>query len=139
MIGTGGLSHSLPFPYWANPISDDDQFLVESWRQSRADWSSNEQRRRGIILGASPEINSTFDKAFLAALVAGEHTEFAERLSNSELVDIAGNGGNEIRSWLAMCTAADAARGEVLTYSAMPEWLTGMAVATFAPAERTVR
>lgn len=139
VIGTGGLSHSLPFPYWANPISDDDQFLVESWRQSRADWSSNEQRRRGIILGASPEINSTFDKAFLAALVAGEHTEFAERLSNSELVDIAGNGGNEIRSWLAMCTAADAARGEVLTYSAMPEWLTGMAVATFAPAERTAR
>ena len=138
-IGTGGLSHSLPFPYWADPISDDDRFLVESWRQGRADWTPNEQRRRGIILGASPEINSAFDNAFLAALVAGEHTEFAERLGNSELVDAAGNGGNEIRSWLAMRAAVDAAIGEVLTYSAMPEWLTGMAVAIFSPAEGTAR
>ena len=133
VIGTGGLSHTLPFPDWAAPESDDDRFLVESWRDGRADWSVNEQRRRRIILGAPPVINSDFDEEFLAILVAGEHAGLAQRLGNEELVAAAGNGGNEIRSWLAMRATIDAAVGDVLAYSAMPEWLTGMAVATFTP------
>lgn len=135
VIGTGGLSHTLPFPDWAAPESDDDRFLVESWRDGRADWSTKEQRRRRIILSATPAVNSDFDEEFLAALVAGEHAGFARRLSNRDLVCAAGNGGNEIRSWLAMCAATGATAGAVLAYSAMPEWLTGMAVATFVPAE----
>ena len=134
VIGTGGLSHALPFPDWAVPQSDDDRFLVESWRDGRADWSVNEQRRRQIILGAPAVINSDFDEEFLAVLVAGEHVDLAQRLANPELVAAAGNGGNEIRSWLAMRAAIGAAVGEVLAYCAMPEWLTGMAVATFTPA-----
>lgn len=134
VIGTGGLSHALPFPDWASPESDDDRFLVESWRHGRADWVSNEQRRRRIILRTPPAINSEFDGEFLTAVAAGEHEALAGRLGNRDLVAAAGNGGNEIRAWLAMCAATDSIAGEVLAYSAMPEWLTGMAVATFMPA-----
>ena len=133
VIGTGGLSHTLPFPDWAHPKTDDDQFLVESWRHGRADWSLNEPRRRRIILGSPAIINSRFDQSFLARLLAGEHEAFAQELDNRELVAAAGNGGNEIRAWLAMRAAMGPATGAVLSYSAMPEWLTGMAVAVFAP------
>ena len=133
VIGTGGLSHTLPFPDWSRPETDDDRFLVESWRQARTGWSTNESRRRRIILDSPAVINSGFDQAFLAGLVAGEHEMFAQRLDNRALVAAAGNGGNEIRAWLAMRAAVGPATGDVLSYSAMPEWLTGMAVAVFTP------
>ena len=135
VIGTGGLSHALPFPDWSAPASDDDRFLVDSWRHGRADWSTNEQRRRRIILNSPPVINTAFDESFLADVTVGEHEAFAGRLDNGELVAAAGNGGNEIRAWLAMCAAVASVEGEVLCYSAMPEWLTGMAVAAFIPAD----
>lgn len=134
MIGTGGLSHTLPFPDWSSPSTDDDRFLVESWRLARTDWSTNESRRRRIILDSPAVINSRFDRAFLASMVAGEHEAFARRLDNRALVAAAGNGGNEIRAWLAMRAAVGPATGDVLSYSAVPEWLTGMAVAVFTPA-----
>ena len=133
VIGTGGLSHTLPFPDWSDPRTDDDRFLVESWRRGRTDWSLNEPRRRRIILGSPAIINSRFDRSFLARLVAGEHHEFVQGLDNRELVAAAGNGGNEIRAWLAMRAAMGSATGDALYYSAMPEWLTGMAVAVFTP------
>ena len=133
IIGTGGLSHTLPFPKWSSPSTDDDRFLVESWRQARTGWSTNESRRRRIILDSPAVINSGFDQAFLDRLVAGEHEGFARQLDNRALVAAAGNGGNEIRAWLAMRAAVGSATGDVLSYSAMPEWLTGMAVAVFTP------
>lgn len=135
VIGTGGLSHALPFPDWAAPESDDDRFLVDSWRHGKADWAGNEERRRRIILSAPPAINTDFDAEFLNAVAAGEHAALAHRLGNRDLVAAAGNGGNEIRSWIAMCAAVGATAGEVLAYSPMPEWLTGMAVATVTPAD----
>ena len=133
VIGTGGLSHTLPFPDWSNPETDDDRFLVQSWQHGRTDWSANEQRRRRIILSSPAAINSSFDQAFLASLVAGQHETFAQQLDNQALVVAAGNGGNEIRAWLAMRAAVGSAAGDVLSYSAMPEWLTGVAVAAFTP------
>ena len=42
----------------------------------------------------------------------------------------------EIRSWLATAGALRHVPGAVLAYEEMPEWLTGMAVATFTPEER---
>ena len=135
VIGTGGLSHTLPFPDWSNPETDDDRFLVQSWQHGRTDWSANEQRRRRIILSSPAVINSNFDQAFLASLVGGEHEAFAEQLDNRALVAAAGNGGNEIRAWLAMRAAVASAENDLLSYSAIPEWLTGMAVAAFTPTE----
>ena len=133
IIGTGGLSHSLPFPDWRSPVSDDDEFLVDSWKNGRKDWSAYEQRRRQIIVNSPPEINADFDQEFLDALTSNGADEFVANLGDDDLVGVAGNGGNEIRAWLVACAAMGHFSGEVLAYSAMPEWLTGMAVATFEP------
>ena len=135
IIGTGGLSHSLPFPDWRSPGSDDDEFLVDSWKNGRGDWSAYEKRRREIIISAPPVVNPEFDRRLLDQLCAGQHRDFATQTADDDLVAVAGNGGNEVRAWLATCAAIGALAGEVLAYSEMPEWLTGMAVATFRPTQ----
>ena len=129
IIATGGLSHQLPFPDWRDPKSDDDRFLVDSWKEGRGRWSEYEVRRRSIVVNAPSQLNEDFDREFLALLESGELAQFPHQVSDARLVELAGNGGNEIRAWLIMAAALGHRPGRTLCYSPMPEWLTGMAVA----------
>lgn len=132
VIASGGLSHRLPWPDWSQTLSEDDRFLVEAWLHGRTQWKEFEVRRRQIIRAAKPDINPDFDRDFLAQM---EHGDLSEILtwSNEKLEDIAGNGSQEIRSWIAMTAAVGPGRGRTLTYEPIDEWLTGMAVAVFEP------
>ena len=129
VLGTGGLSHQIPFPDWRSPATDDDRFLATSFREGRGRWEEFEPRRRPIVVGAPARINTGFDEQFLAMLEAGDLASLPVRLGSKTVADIAGNGANEIRAWLAMTAALDHRPGRTLAYSPMPEWLTGMAVA----------
>jgi len=127
VIGSGGLSHQLPFPDWRSPVSDDDRYLVESWRFGRASWQDYETRRRQIVTSAPPELRESFDHEVLGLVERGE---LVQLLADVEpLAARGGNGANEIRNWIAMAAACGWAPGRTLCYSAMPEWLTGMGVA----------
>ena len=134
MIGSGGLSHHLPFPDWRNPMSANDRFLVDSWKFGRGNWEKYEEKRRAIIVNAPARLNEAFDRSFLDALCAGSTESWVRRhASNGEsgrddLTAVAGNGANEIRTWLVMHAAMGFTGGRVLAYSPMPEWLTGMGV-----------
>lgn len=128
IIGSGGLSHRLPFPDWRKPKSDNDDFLVDSWKNGRGDWERYEKRRRAIIVNAPPDLNVNFDRSFLGALESGSTLDWLEGISEEKLVETAGNGANEIRNWLVMHAAMDFAKGQTLAYSPMPDWLTGMGV-----------
>jgi 2,3-dihydroxyphenylpropionate 1,2-dioxygenase len=130
VIATGGLSHKLPFPDWRDPKSEDDAFLAGSFREGRGRWQEYETRRRSIVVGAPPVINEAFDEAFLESVEQGRVDEFPERMDDAALVKVAGNGAAEIRSWLIMAAALDHQPGQIVVYSPMPEWLTGMAVVT---------
>lgn len=132
IIASGGLSHRLPWPDWADALSDDDRFLVEAWLDGREQWKEFEVRRRQIIRAAKPDINPVFDEDFLAQLESGDLSRTLA-LSNGVVEDVAGNGAQEIRSWLAMA-AAVGGRGRTLAYAPVDEWLTGMAVAVVEPA-----
>lgn len=133
LIATGGLSHDIPFPDWRSPVTDDDQFLVDSWRDGRGDWKRFEERRRSIVVNHPPVINETFDRRFLELLRSNGLASFTTPQAERSLVREAGNGGNEIRAWLAMAAALNNCPGQILAYSPMPEWLTGMAVAVIDP------
>ncbi len=133
VIGSGGLSHRLPFPDWRNPQSEDDRFLVDSWRNGRGNWRRYEGRRRTLVLKTPPVINESFDQDFLRALGAGQLRRFAHELADADLQAQAGNGGNEVRTWLVMAAALGCRPAQVLNYAPVPEWLTGMAVALIAP------
>lgn len=133
IIATGGLSHALPFPDWRAPVGDDEEFLARSWSVGRNEGKEFEVRRREIIVAAPPRTNPAFDEDFLARLEAGSLAGFASAIAQDELVARAGNGGNEVRAWLMLAAAMGEHPGQVLAYSDMPEWLTGMAVAVIDP------
>lgn len=133
VIASGGLSHQLPFPDWRTPVSDDDEFLVDSWKNGRDRWKEYEPRRREIVTGVPARINEPFDRRFLSLLETGELHRMPQDLSDGQLVSEGGNGANEIRAWLIMAAVLGHARGRTLCYAPMPEWLTGMAVAEIRP------
>lgn len=133
VIASGGLSHQLPWPAdWRQPHGEDEEFLVEAWLNGRGDWERYDPRRREIITAAQPEIFTEFDREFLADLERG-HLESYAVLSTQDIAKAAGNGGQELRTWLTMAAALGFAPGRSLGYSPMPEWLTGMGVAVIQP------
>lgn len=74
----------------------------------------------------SGNINEEFDQDFLARLDEGDRTRLVDY--SVEEIDIAGNGAHEIRTWLVAAGAANTGF-DILAYEAVPEWLTGTAVA----------
>jgi 2,3-dihydroxyphenylpropionate 1,2-dioxygenase len=138
VIASGGLSHQLPWPAdWRDPRGDDEEFLVEAWLNGRGEWERYDKRRREIITAARPVIFEEFDEAFLADLEAGKLERYAT-YSSADVERAAGNGGQELRTWLTMASALGFAPGRRLAYSAMPEWLTGMGAAVIEPATERV-
>lgn len=107
--------------------------MVDAWLNGRGEWERYDKRRREIIVAAQPCIFEDFDAQFMADLEAGELEKYTQ-LSTPELEKIAGNGGQELRTWLVMAAALGFVPGTSLCYSPMPEWLTGMGSALFVPA-----
>jgi 2,3-dihydroxyphenylpropionate 1,2-dioxygenase len=115
VIGTGGLSHSPPsLEVDVYDLSDEDRAriisegMAEARNKIRPDWDAE-------VLAAM----STWDVDALIRLVESAHTR-------------AGAGANEVRTWVA---AGAAGGGQPVTpsvYEPVPEWITGMAVATSA-------
>jgi len=132
VIGSGGLSHRLPWPDWRAPEGDDEKFMVEAWLDGRGDWARYDARRREIIRAAPSVINPEFDESFLRLVEAGETARIGE-LGTDDLERIAGNGAQEIRTWLVMAAALGHAPGRRLAYEPISDWLTGMAVAVIEP------
>lgn len=133
VVASGGLSHQLPWPSdWTDPENEDEEFLVEAWLNGRGEWEKYDTRRREIIVAAQPTIFEEFDERFLADLEKGEMRRYAD-LTTEQILEVAGNGGQELRTWMTMISALGFAPGKALAYAAMPEWLTGMGVAVIEP------
>lgn len=133
VIASGGLSHELPWPSdWQAPENEDEEFLVDAWLNGRGEWERFDSRRREIITSAKPTIYPEFDRAFLDRLEAGNLSYYTD-VTTAHLGSAAGNGGQELRTWMVMAAALGFARGRSLSYVPMPEWLTGMGVAVIEP------
>lgn len=74
----------------------------------------------------SGDVNEAFDRDFLRRLDAGDPT--ALTAYRQEEIDRAGNGADEIRTWLVAAGAAGTGF-DTLAYEPVPAWLTGTAVA----------
>lgn len=73
------------------------------------------------------QINEDFDRDFLIRLESGDATRLTDY--DDAVLDAAGNGAHEIRTWLVAAGAAGpGAPFETLAYEPVPEWLTGTAV-----------
>jgi 2,3-dihydroxyphenylpropionate 1,2-dioxygenase len=126
VFASGGLSHTLPFwPKWFEDLSDDQREMVDALYEG-ADRDNYNERRGTIMQAAKPQINQEFDENFLRMLAERDYDELLS-YSSEELEELAGNGGQEIRSWLVATAAVDGAARK-LAYSPMHEWHTGMGV-----------
>jgi 2,3-dihydroxyphenylpropionate 1,2-dioxygenase len=115
VIGTGGLSHSPPsLEVDTYDLSDEDRARIiaegmsDARNKIRPDWDAE-------VLDAM----SGWDIASLVGLVDAAHAR-------------AGAGANEVRTWLAAGAAGGGRPITPLVYEPVPEWITGMAVATSA-------
>ncbi|BBX26983.1 3-carboxyethylcatechol 2,3-dioxygenase [Mycolicibacterium alvei] len=115
LIGTGGLSHSPPsLEVDTYDLSDEERAriiadgMAAARNKIRPDWDAE-------VLDAM----STWDLEALIRLVDNAHSR-------------AGAGANEVRTWLAAGAAGGGRPVTPLVYEPVPEWITGMAVATSA-------
>jgi hypothetical protein len=69
-------------------------------------------------------INPDWDHRVLDTIAEGRGEELAA-LTWEEIERDGGNGGQEIRNWIAVAAAVPGVKGEVLTYEPVKEWLTG--------------
>jgi protocatechuate 4,5-dioxygenase beta chain len=78
-------------------------------------------------------INSEFDRKVLDCIVSGDAATLLS-MTDEEIMREGGNGGMEIRHYLAVMGALPAGRGEVLAYEAWDGGVTGLGFAEILPA-----
>ena len=72
------------------------------------------------------KINPDFDQQVLDWVRQGRGEALAG-LSYEEIEKGGGNGGQELRNWIAVLGAVPGCKGEVLSYEPVPDWITGVA------------
>lgn len=77
-------------------------------------------------------INEEFDHWVLER-VARADVEPLVRLTEVEIERDAGNGGQELRNWVALLGAVPGGKGELLAYEPVREWITGCATVWMQP------
>jgi hypothetical protein len=77
-------------------------------------------------------INPDFDRRVLDHVARGD-VESLTRLTHQEIERDGGNGGQEIRNWIALLGAVPGWKGEVLAYEPVAEWITGCATVWVHP------
>ena len=79
-------------------------------------------------------INAEFDRWFLERLTRREIAEITTRYArHADLEAVAGNGGQEIRDWLAVAGAMPSRlRPQVLAYEPLQAWFTGTGIMSWS-------
>jgi hypothetical protein len=77
-------------------------------------------------------INPDWDRWVLDHIARGQVEPLA-RLTWDEIERDGGNGGQEIRNWIGLLGALPGAKGEVLAYEPVAEWITGCATVWMQP------
>ncbi len=120
VLGTGGLSHWVGDERW------------QAFLSQPAGTRFGHEDEYPLVLGKTGPVNEEFDHAFLTLMQEGGARSFLKDWTNDRLVAEAGNGAQEIRNWLFVAGLVDDGPADVYAYAAVPEWLTGVAVAGFA-------
>ena len=97
--------------------------VIERWpEQKRVAVIGTGGLSHWVGLPETGRVNAEFDRWFLDCLVGGRGTEVIAKYQKAEELErVAGNGGQEVRDWLAVAGAMPAnLKPRVLTYEPMP-------------------
>lgn len=70
-------------------------------------------------------VNEAFDREIIGYACRGDTAAMAA-LSDAYILEHGGNGAMEIRQWACAMGALPGARGELIEYAPVPEWVTGL-------------
>lgn len=71
------------------------------------------------------KVNEAFDREIMDYAVRGDLAGMGA-LTDEYILANGGNGGMEIRQWACAMGAMPGAKGEIIDYAAVPEWVTGL-------------
>jgi 2,3-dihydroxyphenylpropionate 1,2-dioxygenase len=133
VVASGGLSHWLPSNDPRDPAVTGERraALIHGRRDARAFAAAREPRVRAMGGDPSAPVNSDWDRWFLDQMRAADLEPIIE-LGSDGLEKLAGSGGHEVRNWL-IGQAAVGAPVLWTGYEPVPEWITGMGIATTFP------
>lgn len=133
IIGSGGLSHSPPSADVESTRPEDAE-RVRRLIYGRSTVAQDEEARVAGLLAAvragrfSSSVRAQWDRQILDRLARGEGRALAREFDEASIERDGGCGGQELRTWLAMCGATDGVALEVLGYEPIPFLITGMGV-----------
>lgn len=113
LVATGGLSH------WVGDEARREFMLRPAGERL------GEIAAHPVTLTATGAINEEFDRAFLHHAASGRLPQFIDQWSPARVEEEAGNGAQELRTWVMAAAAVEDAPARVLGYEAVAEWLTG--------------
>jgi 2,3-dihydroxyphenylpropionate 1,2-dioxygenase len=135
VLASGGLSHWLPSndPRDSSVVGERRDALIHGRRDTQAFAAAREPRVRAMGGNPSARVNEEWDRWFLNQLCTPDLSEVIA-LGHEGLERVAGSGGHEVRTWL-IGHAAVGAPVVWTSYDPVPEWITGMGIATSFPVD----
>ncbi|MEY9855760.1 2,3-dihydroxyphenylpropionate 1,2-dioxygenase [Catenulispora sp. GAS73] len=130
LVASGGLSHWLPSNDPRDPglARERREAVIHGRANLRAFAAAREPKVRAMGGDPNAHVNAAWDTWFLKQLSTPDLAPVTS-LGDEGLEEQAGSGGHEIRTWLIGRAAVD--RPFVWTsYEPVPEWITGMGIAT---------
>lgn len=119
VIATGGLSH------W---VGDDER---QEFMHRPAGERYSEIGAHPVTLTATGRVNEKFDHQFLDYATSGKLAKFVDEWTPEHLESEAGNGAQELRTWVMAAAIAGDAPATLLGYEPVAEWLTGCGAIEF--------
>jgi len=141
-VGSGGLSHDPPLPNLETAVGRAAERLRKGGPLSYSERLARQHRvlSEGKLLrsgqSAVKPLNPDWDRETLGKLASGR-LDILDELSAEALAGIAGNGANELRTWVAALEAVGAYETKTSFYEPVDEWITGMGMLIVQPKEAT--
>ena len=144
VIGSGGLSHDPPIPQLATAppplaeklITSVHQTVEERRRREEQNFEAARALARGE--GDSLALAPDWDRDFMDHMARGD-IGYLDGATESEITQVAGCGGNEVRTWVAAYAALSAAgpyTADNLYYHDISHWNAGMGIAKAEPVDQ---
>jgi 2,3-dihydroxyphenylpropionate 1,2-dioxygenase len=134
IAASGGLSHWVPVPK-VDSQKPEDQEMIHLMKNGlsvitvpREEFYKGRIERVTKIV--SGPVNEKSDREFLQLIANGGY-ETIRNWSYEEIEENFGNGGQEIRNWIALLGAVQNLEADVVYYEPIPEWVTGMGIVQF--------